>query len=91
VLRCAVVFCSVLQCVAVRGSVLQCVAVCCSVRQCVVVRDSVLQCVAVCCSVLQCVTVCGYAIGLLRARMYESFHKCIRISHVTHVQITHAQ
>jgi len=36
-----VVFCSVLQCVAVCCSVLQCVAVCCSV----------LQCAAVCCSV----------------------------------------
>ena len=42
-----VVFCRVLQCVAVYCSVLLCVAVCCSV----------LQCVAVCCSVLQCVAV----------------------------------
>jgi len=45
------VFCSVLQCVAVRCSVLQCVAACCSVLQCVAVCCSVLQCAAVCCSV----------------------------------------
>jgi len=37
-----IVWCSVLQCVAVCCSMLQCVAVCCSV----------LQCVAVCCSVI---------------------------------------
>jgi len=68
VLQCVVVFCSVMQCVAVDVSfkvlhVLQCVAVCCSVMQCVAVDVSfkvllVLQCVAVCCSVLQCVAVC---------------------------------
>ena len=52
---------SVLQGVAVYGSVLQCVAGCCSVLlslslawQCVAVCCSVLQCVAVCCSMLQC-------------------------------------
>jgi len=54
VLQCVAVFCSVLQCAAVSGSVLQCVAVCCSVLQCVAVRDSVLQWAAVCCNVLQC-------------------------------------
>ena len=62
------VYCSVLQCVAVFGSVLQYlndenggdafIAVCCSVLQCVASCRSVLQCVVVCCSVLQCVAVC---------------------------------
>ena len=37
---------------------LQCVAVCCSALQCVAVRCSVLQCVAVCCTVLPCVAAC---------------------------------
>jgi len=49
---------SMLQCVAVCGSVLQCVVVCGSVLQCVAVCCSVWQCVAVCCSVLQCVDMC---------------------------------
>jgi len=55
-----VLWCSVLQCVAVCCSALQCVAVRCSVLQCIAVlyyfRTSclVVQCVAVCCSVLQC-------------------------------------
>ena len=69
---CGVVFCSVLQCVAVccsmfdvrlhRGlaialaSLSRSVAVCCSVLQCVVVCCSVLQCIAVCCALL-CVAV----------------------------------
>ena len=51
-------FCSVLQCVAVRcsteydqGEVRS--FVCCSVLQCVAVCCSVWQCVAVCCSALQ--------------------------------------
>ena len=61
------VYCSVLQCVAVRCSgcsgcsVLQCAVtrcnvypVYCSVLQCVAVRCSALQCLAMSCSVLQC-------------------------------------
>jgi len=45
---------SVLQCVAVRGSVLPYVAVCCSVLQCVVLQIyCVAQGVAVSCSELQ--------------------------------------
>jgi len=62
-------YCSLLQCLAVCGSVLQCVAVCCCnvLQQYVALyrwrhHDDggivVLQCVAVCCSVLQCVAVC---------------------------------
>jgi len=64
--------CSVLQCVAARGSALQCVAFSCSVscvpRQqsrgvhrraaAVAVCCSALQCVALCCSALQCVAAC---------------------------------
>jgi len=56
------VCCSVLQCAVVGCSVLQCVAVCCSGLQCGVVGCSVLQCVAVCCSRLQCVAVCCSAL-----------------------------
>ena len=52
------VWCSELQCVAMRCSALQCVAVCCSVLQCVAVCFSVLQCDAVCCSVMQGAAVC---------------------------------
>jgi len=71
-------FCIVLQCVAVHCSVLQRVAVRCSnilkairtvaffqkiyVLQCVAVRCSALQCVAVHCSALQCVTLIFQAI-----------------------------
>ena len=67
----AVVFCSVLQCIArqqrlallaVCCSVLQFVAACCSVLQCVAVCCSVLPCVAVCCSVWRCVAVCCSAL-----------------------------
>jgi len=61
VLQCVVVYCSVLQCIAVldpsgisrRSAFNMHVAVCCSVLRCVAVCCSVLQCVAVCCSVLQ--------------------------------------
>ena len=65
------VYCTVLQCVAVRRSMLQYDAVCCSVLQCVAVPKegvyphecvavccSMLYFVVVCCSVLQCVAVC---------------------------------
>jgi len=52
------VWCSALQCDAVRCSVMQCVAVWCSALQCDAVRFSVMQCVAVWCSALQCDAVC---------------------------------
>ena len=57
-----ILYCSVLQCVAVCGSVLQRVAVCCSVHVSERDRekernDLVLHCVALCCSVLQCACV----------------------------------
>ena len=61
-----VVFCSVLQCVAVCCSVLQCVAVCCSV----------LQCVAVCCSVLQC---CRYILLHGVICTFVCKHRCVYI------------
>jgi len=75
------VYCNVLQCVAVCGSVWQCVVVCCSVLhmmrnasqhvatsvlQYVAVCCSVLQCVAVRCSVLQCVVVCCSVLHMMR-------------------------
>jgi len=78
-----VVWCSMLQCVAVCCSVLQCVAWCCNalqyqdiedlvarLTQCVAACCSVLQCVAVCCSVLQCVAVCG-SIRILQTWQYD--------------------
>jgi len=43
------VYCSMLQYVAVCGSVLPCVAAC--------MRHAMMTCVAVCCSVMQCVAV----------------------------------
>jgi len=52
-----VLFCIVLQYVAVCCSVLQCVAVCCSVLQCGAMNRSTLQCTVVHCSVLQSVAV----------------------------------
>jgi len=62
VLQCGAVYCSVLQCFAVRYSVVDAPwlysAIQRSVMQCVVVCYSVLPCVAVCCSVLQRVAVC---------------------------------
>ena len=66
VLQYVAVRCSVLQCVAVRGSNSCLVDILKSqlhshemnALKCVAVRCSALQCVAVCCSVLQCVAVC---------------------------------
>ena len=52
------VFCNVLQCVAVCFSVLWCVAECCCVLQYVAECCRVLQCVAECCSGLQSGVVC---------------------------------
>jgi len=67
-MRQRLVFCGVLQRVAVCYIALKSAALCCSVLHCGVRYDrgaalhvrtpSVLQCVAVCCSVLQCVAVC---------------------------------
>ena len=68
VLRCVVMWCSVLQCVVVcvadpkdarfqvTGRIAQVIVVCCSVLQ---VCCSMLHYVAVCCDALWCVAVCG--------------------------------
>jgi len=71
VVQCVVVWCNVLQCVAVCGTTwvaapAECFSVCCGVLQravCVACCSSIVWCnllqrVAVCCSVLQCVAVC---------------------------------
>ena len=87
VLQCVAVCGSVLQRVAVRGSLqllLQCAAVCCSVLQRVAVRGSLqllLQCAAACCSVLQRVAVRGSLQLLLqyskRYRMGRILLQCV--------------
>ena len=64
--------CSVLQRVAVCGSVWQCVAMCCvrcgvmCTLHFVSVAVSCCKCVAVCCSVLQCVAVCCSVMRILQ-------------------------
>jgi len=64
--ECRVVWCDVLQCVAVRCSALikkktssstSVAGRCCSVLWCITVLCSVVRCVAVCCGALQCVAV----------------------------------
>jgi len=67
VLQSVAVWCSVLPCVAVCGSILECVAVRCSVLPCVAACCSMLQCVAVCCSVLPRNT-CDPCLGLSHAK-----------------------
>ena len=78
---CVAVWCSLLQCVAVRGNgsslcrVLPLfVTVCCSVLQYVAVWCSVLQCDAACCSVLQCV-----AVTLHGSSFYSVFPLCVAV------------
>jgi len=77
------VCCSVLQCVAVCGSVMQCFTVCCNVLQSVAVCGSVLQCVTVCCSVLQRVAVCcsllQYVVSCVCVTVCCSVLQCIVI------------
>jgi len=89
------VYCSVLQCVAVRCSVLQGVAVCYSVLQCVAVCCSVLPCVAVCCSVLQCVATSKWTVrteseGVVYGCDDRRDSKCSNLQHEYMCDTTHS-
>jgi len=65
-------------------SVLQCVAVCCSMLQCVAVRLQSGEVasrpyLAVCCSVLQCVSVCCSMFAEQRRRLVAPILRCVAV------------
>jgi len=82
VVQCGAVWCSVVQCGAVRFSVVQCGSVWCSAVQCGAVCCSVVQCGSVWCSAVQCGAVrCTRTVATLFTLDHVASHLFREASH----------